>query len=189
MAARAGYNQISYYQRLHLKEMLDAGYSKIKMAEKLEVSKGTIYNEIKRGTVDGVYDPDYAESRYRENKAKGGARNLFESNKRLAEYVSKLILAEHLSPQRIVERLEQEKRFEEYPSSMVTIYTAIDNGLIPGVTREDLCEETDVTKVYNDGIHFPKWLMERMRIHNGDKYRFMYRANGDIILKKIKGER
>ena len=52
---QAGYAQLSHYQKLYMKEMLEKGFNKITIAEKLHVSKGTIYNELKRGTVNGVY--------------------------------------------------------------------------------------------------------------------------------------
>ena len=184
---KAGYSQLSYYQKLHLKEMLENGVPKVKMAEKLHVGRTTIFNEIKRGTINGVYDPEYSEEkRYSTVKVKP----MVSSDERLAEYIAKLILEKHMSPEAIVKHLKEETHeFEKYPSSPVTIYSAIDDGLIPNVTREDLNsnKNPDVMTVYSDGIHFPAKVKTKLGIKNGDRYRFICRKNGDIILKKFEG--
>lgn len=57
------YNQLSYYQRLRMNEMLEQGIAKSRIAEKLGVHRSTIFNELKRGNKDGKYDPDFAEMR------------------------------------------------------------------------------------------------------------------------------
>lgn len=57
----------------------------------------------------------------------------------MAEYISGLILEEHLSPEKIVDLLAEDDRgFPDVPQSSNTIYNAIDKGLIPNVTRESL---------------------------------------------------
>lgn len=30
----------------------------------IKVSRGTVFNELKRGSVDGIYDPEYAVKRH-----------------------------------------------------------------------------------------------------------------------------
>ena len=48
-----------------------------------------------------------------------------------------------------------------------TIYSAIDRGLIPNVTRESLY--TRNATVFSDGmIHLPKWVREKLSINDGD---------------------
>ena len=48
-----------------------------------------------------------------------------------------------------------------------TIYSAIDRGLIPNVTREILY--TRNATVFSDGmIHLPKWVREKLSINDGD---------------------
>ena len=108
---KAGYTQLSYYQKLHLKEMLEEKrYTKIKMAEKLHVSKSTIYNEIKRGTINGVYDPKYSERKRSESRS----GSMFDKNPELALYISRLIIEEHMSPEMIIKQLKNEPdKFEK----------------------------------------------------------------------------
>lgn len=183
---KAGYTQLSYYQKLHLKEMLEKGYTKTKMAEKLHVHRSTIFNEIKRGTVDGVYDPAHSEKK-RLNVPR--IEPMLKKDPELAAYISELIIENHMSPEMIINRLKEENnRFKEYPSSPVTIYSAIDEGLVPGVTKEQLNSKLNmnIAKVYSDSIRFPTWLRKRLQIKDGDRYRFECRRNGDIVLKKIK---
>lgn len=181
------YNQLSYYQRLRMNEMLEQGIAKSRIAEKLGVHRSTIFNELKRGNNNGKYDPEFAEMRAQDNFEKKRCKTVIESNKRLAEYISHLILDCHLSPEKITEQLKgQEAEFGQVPSSPVTIYTAIDRGLIPNVTRADLTEKIDVVPVVDGGIRFPMWLRKELRMENGDKYRIECRMNGNIVLKKVK---
>ena len=185
------YSQMSYYQRLRLKEMLDKNYSKVRMAEQLGVHRSTIFNELKRGSINGVYDPDYAEERAINKSMNGGEKSILERDKRLAAYISRLILDDHLSPEAVTEYLkEADHEFTEYPSSPVTIYTAIDRGLIPDVSRDNLNVhiDMDIVAVAAGGIRLPKWLREKMKIKNGDRIKFECRKNGDILLRRIKGE-
>lgn len=186
---KAGYAQLSFYQKLHLKEMLDEGYTKVEIAKRLQVHKSTIYNELKRGNVNGIYDPEFSEKKKREISTEK-IQPLLVRDKTLARYISYLILQKHMSPEAITVHLSEEKEkhgFEKYPSSPATIYSAIDDGLIPDVTRYELNANMnkDITKVYSDCIHLPVWIRKKMGIKNGDKYRFECKCNGDIVLKKI----
>lgn len=105
------------------------------MAEKLHVSKSTIYNEIKRGTINGVYDPKYSERKRSESRS----GSMFDKNPELALYISRLIIEEHMSPEMIIKQLKNEPdKFEKYPTSPTTIYSAIEDGGIPGVSKEQL---------------------------------------------------
>lgn len=184
---KAGYTQLSYYQKLHLKEMLEEKrYTKIKMAEKLHVSKSTIYNEIKRGTINGVYDPKYSERKRSESRS----GSMFDKNPELALYISRLIIEEHMSPEMIIKQLKNEPdKFEKYPTSPTTIYSAIEDGGIPGVSKEqlNLMQNMNVVKVFSDSIHLPLWLRKKLQINDGDRYRIECCENGDIVLRRLKG--
>lgn len=185
---KAGYTQLSYYQKLHLKEMLEEKrYTKIKMAEKLHVSKSTIYNEIKRGTINGVYDPKYSESKRLKAPR---PESMFKKDPELALYISKLIIEENMGPEKIVDRLKEETdRFKEYPTCQATIYSAIGDGLIPNVTPETLRLQRngDVVRAGLDTIYFPELLRKKLKIKKGNRYKVECRKNGDIVLKKLKG--
>ena len=181
------YNQMSHYQRLRMKDMLDQGMPKVKIAEKLGVNRSTIFNEIKRGTVNGEYDPEYAEMRAQDNYLKSGKKSIIGSDKRLAAYISYLILNYHYSPEKVVEYLKDNgTEFEKIPHSPVTIYDAIDRGMIPDVTRENRQMKSDTITVSSKGIRVPLWLIKENGIKNGETFRVECRENGDILLKKEK---
>ena len=60
----------------------------------------------------------------------------------------------------------KEDGYTEVPTK-TTIYSAIDRGLIPNVTREILY--TRNATVFSDGmIHLPKWVSEKLSINDGD---------------------
>lgn len=64
------------------------------------------------------------------------------------------------------------------PKSKPTIYSAIDNGLIPGVTRESL--NSYMTTMFSDGqIHIAKWVRKQLDLNDGDELLF------EIIDNKI----
>ena len=139
-------------QRIRLKQMLDAGARKPEIALELGVSRSTVYNENCRWTVGGRYDPEYSEERYQKSLLEKGREAILSLNPELASYISELILEEHKSPEQIMEDLRINDKFCSVFSSVNTIYNAIDHGLIPGVTRENL--RTNTTTVFHNGqIH------------------------------------
>lgn len=61
------FTQLTYEQRVQIKQMLDQGISKRLIAETIGVHHSTVYREIERGTVNETYDPEYAEKKYQGN--------------------------------------------------------------------------------------------------------------------------
>lgn len=119
-----------------MKRLLDSGNSKPDIAEALGICVCSVNKELKRGTLYGTYDPEYAQKVMCN-------RHMLENNPELADRIAAMILDEHLSPNKIIERFKQEKLANgEYPLSNRTIYTAIDRGLIPNVTRDTLNAHT-----------------------------------------------
>lgn len=178
------YKHLTPEQRLKIKELLDAGCKKTEIARALNVHNATIYREIERGNENGIYNPNYSEERYRQQLFRKGAQPLLSINPELAEYIAKLILEEKLSPAQIICKLSEKKGFDVVPKSRNTIYSAIDAGLIPGVTRENL--NTDVTTVFNDGtIHISKWVRSLMDINDGDELHFEVIGDKLIFSKNI----
>lgn len=111
------------------------------------------------------------------------------SDKDLAEYISGLILKEHLSPEKIVALLAEDDRgFSDVPQSPNTIYNAIDKGLIPNVTRESLLSKS--CTVFSGGqICIPKWVLDKLEIKDGDTLQIEVTKENEIIasLKKKVG--
>lgn len=183
------YKQLTYMQRKELKRLLDIGCSKADIAEKLGVHIATIYRELTRGDVDGGYDPDYAEGAYREMIATRGSKSVIDWNPNLREAIANFILKDKLSVEQVVDRLQQSKEFETYPTTKQTLYSAIDKGLIPGVTRDSL--KSDTTVVFSDGlIHIAKWIRDEIGLEDGDQMKAEVKGNQIIYTKiKEKGDR
>ena len=162
--------------------MIDNGCSVKDIAEKLGVHQATIYREKKRFEAPCKYDPKLAHNTYlKELKNKGRASKL-ELDKALAKYISKLILEESLSPEKIIKRLKDEN-YQNVPSKS-TIYAAIDSGLIPSVTRETLLLKRKKTHMFSNGlIKIPKWICEELDLKD-DEDLDIDTVDGRIIINK-----
>ena len=178
------FKHMDLQQRLKLKEMLDSGCSILEVANALGVHRSAVYREIERGGMEGGYDPYYAQSLYEGRLKKKGRPECKLSNKDLAEYISGLILEEHLSPEKIVDLLAEDDRgFPDVPQSPNTIYNAIDKGLIPNVTRESLLSKS--CTVFSGGqICIPKWVLDKLEIKDGDMLQLEITENGEMIYRK-----
>ena len=162
---------LTYASRTKIKELHKKGLSIQQIADEIGVCRQTIYNELKRGSDSlGSYDPEHAEELFRERQKTKGRQRLLATNNELAQYIADLILKKHYSPEQVIKNLKV-----NHPSnaaelkSVNTIYAAIDNGLIPGVTRDSLrsCE----TKMFSDGmICIPKWMRNQLQLQDGDSF-------------------
>lgn len=176
------FKHMSQSQRMKLKEMLDAGVPKGAIAASLGVCKETVYKEINRGKVNGQYDPVFSEERYRKINSGKGRTPILVLNPELAEYIAALILEEHKSPKQILKELQNNEEYKLAFTSVNTIYNAIDNGRIPGVSRETL--KTNTATVFSDGqICIAKWAQEKLNIRNGDVLYFEVEDNKLIFTK------
>ncbi len=179
------FKHMDLQQRLKLKEMLDSESSILEIANVLGVHRSAVYREIERGSIEGCYDPYCAQSLYEERLKKKGRPECKLSNEDLAEYISGLILMEHLSPEKIVDLLaEDDKGFPDVPQSPNTIYNAIDRGLIPNVTRESLLSKS--CTVFSGGqICIPKWVLDKLKIEDGSTLQMEVTKENEIIFRKI----
>lgn len=171
-------------QRIKIKEMLDSGCKVVDIANTLEYHYGTIYKELERCDSKEKYNPYYAQRQYERNSKKKGRSGIL-CDMELAKYISDLILIEHLSPERIVAFLAQDdKGFSGVPQSANTIYSAIDKGLIPGVTRETLL--TNTSTVFSGGqVCIPKWVLDKLDIKDGDKLLLEVTGANEIVYRKV----
>ena len=168
--------------------MLDSGSSKPAIAKALGICTSSVYNELRRGTLNGIYDPEYAEGIKQTYLRQKGPKLMLEDNPELVNRIAVLILNEHLSPERIIERFKQEGSADgEYPLSDRTIYTAIDRGLIPNVTRDSL--NADTTSMYDDVLRLPTWFRNKLGLRDGDIFKFESNDFGQIILTKTGNKR
>lgn len=178
------FKQITYEQRQQIRQMLNSGCSKLAIANALGIHNSSLYRELERGSLSGEYDPDYAEGTKQAYLRQKGPQLMLEANPELVGRIAAMILEEHLSPAKIIECFKQEG-FEdgEFPLSIITIYSAIDRGLIPNVTRDSLNSNT--TSIYDDVLRFPSWFRTKLGIQDGDIFRFETNDAGQIILTKI----
>ena len=182
---RKKFKHLTYEDRLAIRAMLDRGASVTTIAKTIGLHYSSAAREIERGRdASGIYNPDYAQQRYENNLKEKGPPSILGSNQELAKYISSLILQEGLSPERIIERLESERAFSDYPKSRATIYSAIDNGEIPGVTRESLMPDT--TRLFNGcQIQISKRFQEQLRLHDGMEMKMWISEDGVLCYKPI----
>lgn len=178
------FNHLSYEQRVQIKKMLDAGIKKGEIAQALGVHNATVYREIIRGTIDGVYDPGLAEDQYRGHLSDKGPQAICAISPALSERIADLILKEKLSPGRIIEVLQgEEEKWGTIPKAKTTIYKAIDDGLIPDVTRESL--NSYITTMFGGGqLHIAKWVRDELNISDGDELTFKV-IDGKLVFTKV----
>lgn len=181
------FRHMNLEQRIKIKEMLDLGYGVSDIAKDLGYCYGTIYKELERCGLQKDYNPYYAQSIYERNSKKKGRIDKL-SNVDLAKYISELILIKHLCPEKIVALLKEDNRgFSNVPHSAKTIYSAIDKGLIPNVTRDVLLR--NVSTVFNGGqICIPKWVLDKMDIKDGDMLSFEITKEDEIVYRKTEND-
>lgn len=150
------------------------------IAERLGVSLATIYNELKRGSVNGIYSVDYAQEKYEQFQTLKGREEKLNIDKDLALLIANLILNENLSPEKAMKKLKEQHI--DCPSK-TTIYYAIHKGLIPNVTLEDLHKKT--TTLFSHGlIQIPSWMRKELNLNDGDTVTITL-ENKSIIMEKI----
>ena len=85
----------------------------------------------------------------------------------IVDFISECVLVKRLSPDKISELLNEDKRFSGYDVTGTAIYNAICDGVIPGVTRESL--RVDITTMQTGGsLVIPKWMREEYGYFKGE---------------------
>ena len=182
---KEGCKRISFEERKDIEQLLKDGWSVVDIAKKMNRSHQSIYREIKRCSSFSTYNAEYAQQNYAKRNAGNGRKPLLEIDKKLAQYISKLILEDSLSPVDILKRLREEN-YPNVPLSRNTIYYAIYNGLIPSVTRNTLLQKhkTKKTHMFSNGlIKVPKWICKELDLQDNEELDIDV-INGTIIIKK-----
>lgn len=170
--------------RLQIAKYLSEGCSVTDIAEKLSISRATIYNELKRAgssVKENNYDPVAAHSIREENSKVKRRIPTIEQNPELAEYIAYLIKKKHCGCTTIIKELEK-SRFKGLVTSHNTILKAIRDGLIPGVTVDTM---DNITKMFSNGLlRIPGKIMEKEHFQDGDFFSIV--IDGDrIIFEKV----
>ena len=177
----SSYKHITYEQRLTIKQLLDSGTSIAKIGTVIGFNRASIYREIDKGGGLDNYDPDYAQKITEDNRPTGAVRKLADTE--LSSYIATLILEQHMSPETAINYMKSHDcGFSDIPATN-TIYRAIDDGLIPGVSRSTLLSFQ--SKVFSGGqICIPKWVIEKLGLKDGDILNLEVTDDGKIIYTK-----
>lgn len=176
-----GTKNLTLAQRIQLETLFNKGLHKKLIAEQLNISLSSIYRELQRGSVNGIYSADYAQAKYEQLQIHKRKEEKLNIDKDLAQLIANLILNENLSPEKAMKKLKEQHI--DCPSK-TTIYYAIRKGLIPNVTLEDLRSKT--TTIFSDGkIQLPSWMRKELDLKDGDTVSIAI-ENESIIIGKIK---
>ena len=168
--------------------MLKAGKSMTLIANTLGVSRATISREVKKGTLNGTYNANHANEITRTFLKEKGRSPQLHKNRELAEFISHCLLNEGLSPTKIIELISSGNT--TFPSDIIksnrTIYTAIEDGYIPNVTKEKLLSNKTGLMFANGHIIIPKHIRESLHLKSGDLFEFEICDNPNkIVVTKI----
>ena len=184
---KIGCKRLTYEERKSIEGLLNEGYSVSDIAQYLNKTHQAIYHELKRCKHCSHYTADYAQQDYIKNCKEMGRTPILEINTELAQYISKLILEDSLSPVDILKRLRKEN-YPDVPLSKNTIYYAIYNGLIPSVSRDTLLQKhkSKKTHMFSDGlIKVPKWICKELDLQNNEDLEINI-IDETIMIKKSK---
>lgn len=132
-----------YAMELMLKEKIPVK----EIAVQLNKSLKTIYNEIKRGTVElidselrpyKIYCADHAQEKYEYNKQFKGRSLNIGNDYDFIRYIEHKIVYEHYSPYATLALIKKEKQSFKTRICLKTLYNYIDKGVFLNITNKDL---------------------------------------------------
>ena len=142
------FHHLTEIQRGQIEAMVKLKVPKVQIAIKVGISRSTLYEELKRGTVTQknsdltTREEYYAETGqiiYEKNREKCRKPFKIAKAEKFVEYATEKILKEHLSPDSVAGYAKKHKLFEETVCTK-TLYNYIDNGLIK-VKNIDLAQK------------------------------------------------
>lgn len=174
-------NHFTFEERKKLQELLQKSYKVTEIAQMMGKSRATIYNELNRNSENkDMYDATTAQKLHISRISNRGVELKIKNNTDVLYYISAKILEEHKS----VPTIALELQATNLPHlSANTIYSYIDRGIIPSVSRTEL--KSNTTTMFSDGsIRIPNWVREKYGFSDGDMFEFLPDEE-TIILKKI----
>ncbi len=139
---------LTYNDRLIIERMVLQGFTKEDIAKAIGCCLRTIYYEINRAVyihknpnkkTEVRYNPDGAERKYREMLHSKGATSKLLLDPELINYIKVMIEKYKYSPKAIINTIKKENlKFKVEVKSPNTIYKAIRNGYIEGITLDTL---------------------------------------------------
>ena len=135
---RRSFQHLTAYQRGEIQALLEQNIPKVQIAKKVGISRSTLYEELKRGTVKQMrsnlttYDKYFAETGqlvYEKNRKSCRKPYKLAKASSFVKYLETAIKAEKLSPDAICGRAKREGNFPTIVCTK-TVYNYIDLGLI-----------------------------------------------------------
>lgn len=149
-------------ERYQFEILLKENYTPKEIAERLDKSLATIYNEKKRGMVTlrnsdykleyterAEYCADVAQRKYDENKTNKGVDLKISNDYELLNYIEDKIKNENYSPYAVIGYIKSHKLEFKTSICFKTLYNYIDSGVFLNVTNKDLpmkCNQKQVHK-------------------------------------------
>lgn len=163
-----GFRQLKWRDRVRLEELLKFHTNKSEIARIMQVSRVTIYNELKRGayahrnsdwTTTVCYSADLAQKKYEENLKVRGTQLKIGNDIKLANYIEQKIVENHYSPGALIGKMRRTGMFKEFNTSICekTVYNYIDKGIFLSLTNKDLPVKGKKKRKYNK-VHIQKRL-------------------------------
>ena len=171
-------HRMTQEDRIRIEDGLTGGMGVYQIAEMVGFSAAAVYREVKRGSVNGIYNASYSQKQYEDYLSTKGREPIFSENKELAERVASLIL-EGMTPENISILLSEGEPGVKVATK--TIYNAIERGLIPGVDKESLRKKSLEAWVSNGNIKLPAWVTRECGLKEGDKISFELK-DGKLVI-------
>lgn len=178
------FKHLTLEQRKKIETMYNAHVRVVDIAEKIGVTRNTIYNELKRGSSEGTYSAEKGQRYYEDSLTQKGRDPIIPENKELQIFIRDKILNEGKSPKSIERELQQRKDPKLGYVGYETIYTAIRRGYIPDVSMETL-QNNFATIQKDKSLYLPKWFLKRHSLKHGQQFEISV-EDDKIILKKLK---
>lgn len=172
------FKHLTYEDRKFIEHSIKSGIDKKVIAKTIGIHLATLYREIKnyKNNLEN-YSAKTAQQAYEEKQKNKGPDKIL-SDLSISLQISKLILHDNKTVKDVIKELNK----QNIKISRNTIYSAIDSGLIPNVTRKSVKKET--TKVFSKGlICLPVEIKRELNIKDGDEF-FISIENKKIILTK-----
>lgn len=152
------HRQLNYRDRLKIEDLYKEKHSVIDIAERIGVTRQTIYNELKRGKYlkrrDSdwkdieCYSADLAQHDYEEKTSMRGCQLKIGSDQKFADYVEKKILEDHYSPEAVLGEIDAKGLQFETHICVATLYSYISKGLFLNLTNKDLPVKAERKRPY-----------------------------------------
>ena len=155
----SSFRQLKYADRLKIEDLTKAHHGVTDIARRLGVSRGTVYNELKRGEYikrrytdwkDIVcYSADIGQAKYESNTSTRGTGLKIDHDYALADYIEKKIKDEKYSPAAVLAEIREKQLQFSVQICVRTIYNYIEDGCVfKQLTNKDLPCKKQIKRRY-----------------------------------------